>query len=208
MIKQQLRTGDVLSEPILDLYHEIPRAHFVPSTYQPFAYSDLQIHLAHQQRMMTPLEEGKILQALNLKGHELVLEIGTGTGFLTALLSRLCKKVISVDYYEEFTKQARQKLQDHHCNNVELFTGDARHGWVDKAPYDVIVYTAAIPHLTETERLQVVPGGKAFVIVGQNPAMQGQLHHLHDNGLWTHEVIFETCLPEMINLHPHHEFIF
>ena len=97
MVKQQLRTGDVLNSSILDLYTEIPREEFVPNQFKHFAYSDMQIDLAHEQRMMTPLEEAKLLQALDLRGNEVVLEVGTGTGFLTALLSRLCKKVISID---------------------------------------------------------------------------------------------------------------
>ena len=99
MIKQQLRTGDVIDESILELFREIARDEFVPAKYKDFAYSDMQLELAHQQRMMTPLEEAKILQALNLTGNETVLEVGTGTGFLTALLSRRCKKLISVDNY-------------------------------------------------------------------------------------------------------------
>ena len=103
MIKQQLRTGNVLNESILALYEKFPRENFVPSLYSSMAYSDMQVPLAHGQCMMTPLEEGLILQALALKGHETVLEVGTGTGFFTALLSQLCKKVISVDYFSEFT---------------------------------------------------------------------------------------------------------
>lgn len=117
MVKQQLRTGDVLNESILNLYDVVPRHEFVPEQYSHFAYSDMQIPLNHGQCMLTPLEEGTILQALNLKGHETVLEVGTGTGFFTALLSKLCKKVLSVDYYSDFTNTA-----SHHLKNINATT--------------------------------------------------------------------------------------
>lgn len=208
MIKQQLRTGDVLDEKILNLYDLLPRHEFVPHAFQHFAYSDMQIPLAHNQRMLTPLEEGKILQALALQGSETVLEIGTGTGFFTALLSRLCKKVISVDYYPEFTTHAQQKLKTHHCNNVELATGDACRGWLEKAPYDVVVFTGSIELLTDTQRLQVLPGGKLFAIIGKEPVMQGQLHTLQQDGKWHGTVLFDTSIPPLIDKSKPKEFVF
>lgn len=208
MVKQQLRTGDVLNEPILELYSQIPREDFVPNEYKHFAYSDLQIDLAHHQRMLTPLEEGKILQALNLQGNEVVLEVGTGSGFFTALLSRLCKKVISVDYFADFTNTARRKLHEHKCTNIELLTGDACHGWLEKAPYDVMVLTGAVEALLDTHRLQLLPGGKLFAIVGKDPVMQGQLHVLGHDGSWHEEVIFETSIPALIDKLKPIEFVF
>jgi protein-L-isoaspartate(D-aspartate) O-methyltransferase len=195
MVKQQLRTGDVLNESILNLYHLIPRHEFVPAKYKDFAYSDMQIPLEHGQRMLTPLEEGKTLQALKLKGNETVLEIGTGSGFFTALLSKLCKKVISVDYYAEFTVNAAAKLKAHHCDNVELLTGDGSQGWLEKAPYDVVVFTGALTELNETHFLQIVPGGKLCVIEGRPPVLQAQLYELDHKDTWTQSLIFETNIP-------------
>ena len=199
MVKQQLRTGDVLNETILALYNEIARDEFVPNQFKHFAYSDMQIDLPHHQRMMTPLEEAKLLQALALRGGEVVLEVGTGTGFLTALLSRLCKKVISVDYYPDFTLQARRLLTEHQRANVELVTGDGSQGWLDLAPFDVIVFTGAMEQLTDIQRLQLLPGGKLFAIIGKQPVMQGQLHTLDHNGHWTRQVVFETCIPPLVD---------
>lgn len=198
MVKQQLRTGEVLDQTILELYKEIPRDEFVPNQFKHFAYSDMQIQLAHQQRMLTPLEEATILQALALRGDEVVLEIGTGTGFFTALLSRLCKKVISVDCYADFTNYASKKLNQYKCTNIELLTGDASNGWLDGAPYDAIVFTGAIESLTDTHRLQLLPGGSLFAIVGKNPVMQGQLHRLDHNDTWQKNVLFETNIPLLI----------
>lgn len=208
MIKQQLRTGDVLNESILDLYEEIPRHEFVPEPFAHFAYSDMQIPLAHGQRMLTPLEEGTILQALELKGNEIVLEVGTGTGFMTALLSKLCKKVISIDYFSEFTTNAKNKLQAHNRNNVELITGDACRGWLENAPYDVIVFTGALEKLTDTHKLQILPGGKLFAILGKSPAMKAYLFHLDHNAVWTESMLFETDIPPLVDQLKPKEFVF
>ena len=208
MVKQQLRTGDVLNEPILELYETISREQFVPNEFKHFAYSDMQIKLPHQQRMLTPLEEAQILQALELKGHEVLLEVGTGTGFLTALLSCLCHKVISVEYFADLTASARHKLAEHNCSNVELITGDGSRGWLDKAPYDVIIFSGAIEFLTEMHRLQVLPGGKLFAIVGIGPALQGQLHTLNHDGEWHKKIVFETSIPALIDPLKPKDFVF
>lgn len=208
MIKQQLRTGDVLEESILNLYDLFPRHEFVPEQFSHFAYSDMQIPLGHGQRMLTPLEEGMILQSLQLQGTETVLEVGTGSGFLTAMLSKLCKKVISVDYYAEFTASATQKLKAHHCDNVELVTGDASQGWLEKAPYDVIVFTGGLKQLNKTHLLQIVPGGKLFAIEGQSPVMQARLHHLDHQENWSQSIVFETDIPLLIDKLKPKEFVF
>lgn len=208
MIKQQLRTGNVLNEQILALYDVIPRHEFVPNHLKHFAYSDMQLELSHGQRMMTPLEEALLLQALDLSGHETLLEVGTGTGFLTALLSRLSKQVISVDCFQDFTDNAKRHLSQHECNNIKLHTGDASLGWLDHAPYDVIVFTGAMEELNETHRLQVTPGGKLFALIGQSPVIQGRLYQLDHNGTWTVDTIFETCLPPLINNLKPDTFIF
>jgi protein-L-isoaspartate(D-aspartate) O-methyltransferase len=208
MIKQQLRTGNVLDAKVLGLYSEIARDEFVPDQFKPFAYSDMQIELLHQQRMLTPLEEATLLQALDLSGTEIVLEVGTGTGFMTALLSRLTKQVISVDYYDNFTTHAAQQLKKYSCTNVELITGDAFDGWICRAPYDVMVLTGAMNSLNETHRLQISPGGKLFAMIGKNPVVHGQLHTLDHHGNWTMKTIFETNIPPLINMLKPNEFVF
>jgi protein-L-isoaspartate(D-aspartate) O-methyltransferase len=208
MIKQQLRTGGVSNDVIIELFNSIPRHAFVPTGFQAFAYSDMQIPMPHGQRMMTPLEEALLVSSLDLKGHERVLEVGTGSGFLTALLSHLSQQVISVDYYAEFTNMARQQLKLHGCDNAQLYTGNAEQGWLDCAPYDVIVFTGGLSALNQTQRLQVLPGGKLFAIIGQAPVMQGQLHSLDHDGLWHQRLVFETVLPPMINSLQVQPFVF
>ncbi len=208
MIKQQLRTGHVIDEKILSLFSDLPRAYFVPDDMKSFAYSDLQISLEHNERMMTPLEEATLLQHLDLQGHETILEVGTGTGYLTALLSRLCHNVISVDYYQDFTEHARAHLQTFDCHNVTLITGDASMGWAHLAPYDVIIFTGSLPQLCKTQQLQVLPGGKLFALVGALPAIQGRLYRLSHEGHWHDDILFETALPYLINAESKHHFIF
>lgn len=208
MITQQLRTGNVLSEKILSLYDELPRDAFVPESLHKYAYSDLQLPLPHNECMMTPLEEATILQALALEGYENVLEIGTGSGFFTALLSRRCQHVTSIDYHADFTENARKKLTQYHCDNVTLHTGNAYHGWLDKAPFDVVIYTGALQAIDDMHRLQVLPGGKLFAIVGDTPCMQGQLHHLDHQERWHANLLFDTMLPQLINPSPPKAFTF
>ncbi len=208
MIKQQLRTGNVLNEKILDLYVNIPRHEFVPKKYQDFAYSDMQIPLANQQVMLTPLEEATILQELNLSGKETVLEIGTGSGFFTALLSKLAKNVISVDYFPEFTISASSKLNQYECSNVELITTDGVNGHVEKAPYDVVVYTGALKSLTELQKLQVLPGGKLFAFIGESPVIHAKLFNIDHNDNWNEKLLYSTDIPMLINKLAKEPFIF
>jgi len=208
MITQQLRTNNIQDKSILALFNSIPRDEFVPNGFKNFAYSDMQIPLIHQQRMLTPLEEAKIVQALALQGHETILEIGTGTGFLTALLSRLCKKVISIDCFADFSTHAQRKLAEHRCTNVELLTGDACQGWLDLAPYDAIIITGSLESLNETHRLQLLPGGKLFAIIGKEPAMRGMLYELNHQDEWSNKVLFETSIPPLIDKLKTKDFVF
>ncbi len=208
MIKQQLRTGNIVDEKIIQLYQDILREDFVPAAHQLFAYSDMHIPLLHGQYMLTPLEEASILQALALQGTETVLEVGTGSGFLTAMLSRLCHKVHSLDYFADFTQQAQKLLHQYGCHNVELHTLDGSRGWYDHAPFDIIVLTGGLPALYDVHRLQVIPGGKLFAIIGEDPVMQGQLHQQQSNGEWHVQNLFSTDIPMLIEPMQHKKFVF
>ena len=208
MIKQQLRTGSVFDKKILDLYQSVARDEYTPAQYRKFAYSDMQIPLNLQQQMLTPLEEASILQALQLQGHETVLEIGTGTGFFTNMLSHCAKNVITVDYFEEFTKQAKKNCLAHGRTNIEFITGDGHNGWVHRAPYDAIVITGGIPCLNETLKLQVCLGGKLFAIVGNHPIMTGTLYQVDHQNQWTQTILFETDTPLLIENRHKQQFVF
>ncbi len=208
MIKQQLRAGNVLDKTLLDLFATTPRERFVPTAFQSFAYSDAQIELAHGQCMMTPLEEGLLLQALALTGQEIVLEVGTGSGYLTALLSQLCKQVISIDCHADFTRNAQQRISALQLHNVEFLTDNACLGWHDRAPYDVIIFSGALPAITETHCLQLSTGGRLFAITGHSPCMQGKLIQQNAQGKWQEKVVFETNLPPLISKHQLNNFVF
>lgn len=208
MIKQQLRTNEILDTHILNLFESVPRHEFVPTNKRDFAYSDARIPLAHGQQMWTPEEEGKLLQALQLKGHETLLLVGTGSGYLTALLSRLVKHVISVDCFEDFSADAKRKVKNLGYDNIEFVTADASHGLLDKAPYDVVIMTGAIKAITQTLALQIVPGGKLFAIVGEDPIMCGNLLTLNHQGQWHESLVFETNTPALIDKLQHKDFVF
>lgn len=208
MLKQQLRAGHVLKEDILALFDTYPREAFVPEAMKPFAYSDLQLDLGHGERMLTPLEEGTILQALNLKGHEIVLEVGTGSGFLTCLLAKQAKKVISIEYHADFIAAAEKNLKQQHCDNVELIKGDGRFGLLEKAPFDVIVMTGAIDQIDKTLTMQILPEGRLVTIVGKGPIMSCRMLTLNAKGQWRDSFLFETNIPLLIDKQRTEEFIF
>ena len=199
MIKQQLRTNNVLDDRVLALYATGSRERFVPPNMKDFAFSDMQIPFEHEQRMMTPTEEALILQSLQLKGHERILEIGTGTGYFTSLLSQLGKEVISIEYYQDLAYNAQKKLNAEGCHNVTVLQGDGCAGWMNKAPYDMIILTGGIEAITKSHQLQLLPGGKLCAIVGKKPVMECQLLTLDHQDNWTYDVLFDTCLPSLIN---------
>lgn len=207
MIKQQLRTNSVLDEKLLSIIESTPREQFVPEAFRDFAFADMQIPISATERMMTPSEEGVLLQSLQLQGHETVLEIGTGSGYLTALLSRLCKKVISIDIVPHFIENAALKLQTLGYHNVELYCGNAFEGWPSLAPYDCMIFTGGIPSFSNTHQVQLQAKGKVVAIIGSAPAMQAHLYTLH-NQTWKMDFLFNTCLPELTPPHVVNSFIF
>ena len=208
MIKQQLRTGGVLDENIIALYEHFHREEFVPAEYKSFAYSDLQIPLLNNQRMMTPLEEALLLQSLNLKGHEIVLEIGTGSGFLTAMLSRLCKKVVSVEYFADIADFAHKNISAHNINNIDLVCGDGSQILTEYAPYDVIIYTCATPTLDVKNCSQVMPNGKIFTMIGNSPVIKACINQLDNSGSWHTKLVFETDVPMLSTTKTQPSFVF
>jgi len=197
MIEQQIKPWDVPNQSVLDLISEIHREDFVPDEYRRLAFADTRIPLAHGQVMMTPKVEARLLQALEIKADDEILEIGTGCAYLTALLAKSGHHVLSIDIHPEFTEQARSKLQQHDIHNVTLESGDAVHGWQPSSPYDVIVFTGSVPFLEDCIQQQLNVGGRLFVITGQSPVMQAKLITRISDNDWHDEVLFETDLPEL-----------
>lgn len=198
MIKQQLRPCEVIDPHTLELIEDIHREDFIPAQYQHLALCDTNIPLAHGQITMTPMVEARILQTLRVGQHEKILEIGTGCGYVTALLAKSGNFVHSVDMFPDFIEDAKPKLKKYGLENVQLHTGDAVHGWPDQGPYDVIVITGSVPILEPHFQQQLNVNGRLFVIVGKSPAMQAWLITRTGNDEWSSACLFETDLPPLI----------
>jgi protein-L-isoaspartate(D-aspartate) O-methyltransferase len=199
MIEQQIRPWDVLDDQVLGVLSATPREDFVPEQYRDLAFSDLCIPLANAQCMMPPKLEGKLLQSLLIRPGDRILEIGTGSGYLTACLARLGEHVHSVDLFEEFTKAARDRLAAHSIRNVTLETGDAAAGWNTPDRYDVIALTGSLPVLHRRFHELLNPGGRLFVIVGTPPIMQALLITRAGDQEWNQESLFETSIPALLH---------
>jgi protein-L-isoaspartate(D-aspartate) O-methyltransferase len=208
MVEQQIRPWEVLDSKVLALLESIRREDFVPVRYRKLAFADIAVPLACGQHMMRPKIEARMLQAVNLREDETVLEIGTGSGFVTACLSRLAKRVVSVEVFEELHKEAALKLQDQGMNNVELFVGDAMSGWQPEQAHDVVVVTGSVPLVPEIFKGWVNPGGRLFIVTGDSPAMDARLLTRLDATEWAEESLLETDLPRLVNaeLPPEFEF--
>lgn len=198
MIEQQIRPWDVLNQRVLNLMSEVPREAFVPNTYHDFAFTDTNIPLANNQEMMSPKLEGRLLQALMLQPSDTVLEIGTGSGYLTALLAKSAKHVDSVDIFDDFIQSASDKLKALNINNVSLNLGDGINGWNLDNHYDVIVLTGSVHELKPHFQEQLNEGGCLFAIVGEEPVMHAQLlNRVTENHFDTTD-LFETSLPPLL----------
>jgi protein-L-isoaspartate(D-aspartate) O-methyltransferase len=206
MLTQQLRTWEVLDPEILDLVARTPREQFVPVIYQDLAFADMNIPLAHGQVMLTPKEEGRILQVLKIKPTDRILEIGTGCGYMTALLAKLGQHVDSVDIFADFSDEARLKLSIFNITNVALFSADAARGWQGK--YDVIVITGSLPLLPTNFKQCLNPDGRLFVILGEAPAMEATLLTRNQQNQWFTETLFETVVPPLLNAAAPAQFVF
>jgi protein-L-isoaspartate(D-aspartate) O-methyltransferase len=200
MVEQQIRPWDVLDQDVLSLLDQLPRDEFVPENYRNLAYADLRIPLGHGQVMMEPKMEARIIQALDVQKSDKVLEVGTGSGYMTALLASLGKHVYSVELHSELQLEAKQRLASHDIANVTLESGDAAQAWDAHAPYDVIVITGSMPLMPEHYRQSLSVGGRMFVVVGDAPAMEAHLITRLGADEFTDEVLFETDLQPLENV--------
>lgn len=208
MIEQQIRPAEVLDPKVLEIISHIAREDFVPETYRNLAYADAHIPLGHGQLMMKPIQEARMLQALAIQPDDKVLEIGTGSGYVTALLANLAKQVISVELNPELQQQAQQALARAHISNVTLETGDAAHGWPGHAPYSVIAVTGSMPILAQELQQQLSIGGRLFVVLGTAPVMTATLITRESDDVWRREDVFETQLPALLNVQQPPAFVF
>lgn len=197
MIEQQIRPWDVLDQQVLDVLARTPREDFVPERYRNLAFADVRIPLDHGQTMMNPNVEGRILQALALSPEQSILEVGTGSAYLTACLARLGNSVLSVDIFPEFTRSAQQMLQQQGITNVRLQTGNAARDWGDKL-FDAIAITGSMPFLPDSWRQRLAIGGRLFAIVGEEPIMEALLVTRIGEQQWEQESLFDTELAPLL----------
>lgn len=208
MIEQQIRPWDVLDQRILDLLSKVKREDFVPAIYQSLAFVDMDIPLGHGQTMWSPKLEARVLQSLATKPTDRVLEVGTGSGYLTALLANLAAEVVSVEIEPEIKAEAEKRLAAHGFANIRLEQGDGAQGWAQGAPYDVIVLTGSVPVLPEALQAQLSEGGRLFAIVGEAPIMQARLVTRVGESAWRGDVLFETEVKVLQNAPQAERFVF
>ena len=198
MVEQQIRTWEVLDQDVLDLLFAVRREDFVPAAYKLLAFADLEIPLGDGEKMWAPKMEARVIQELKLTPGESVLEIGTGSGYLTALLARLGARVTSVEINSRFSADARAKLARAQIDSVELAIGDGARGWGNET-YDAIVLTGSTPVLPDTFARQLNPGGRLFAVVGETPVMMAQVGRWIAPGALTKRILFETMLEPLTN---------
>lgn len=201
MVEQQIRTWDVLDQNVLDLLYVVRREEFVPAAYRALAFSDLEIPLTEKasegERMWQPKMEARVVQELAVRKSDVVLEVGTGSGYLTALLAHRAQRVVSVEINPALKILAESNLATQDLDNVLLEQGDAARGW--GGPYDVIVLTGSTPVLPQAFLDQLKPAGRLFAIVGDAPVMAARLVTCRGAGSFDSVDLFETNFPALRN---------
>lgn len=208
MVTQQVRAWDVIDARVLTIFETLPRDQFVPQAYRQLAFADTQIPLSHAQVMMAPNVEGRMLQALDPQPDESVLEIGSGSGFVSACLAKMAGEVLSVDIYPEFAAGAAKILKGLGIRNVQLETRDGTQlDWLGQR-FDAIAVTGSLPVYRETYAQHLNTGGRLFVIVGEAPVMEALLVTRVAEDAWSRQSLFETGLPALVNVVNPQHFIF
>jgi len=208
MVEQQIRPWEVLDPRVLDLLFRLHRENFVPPQYRALAFVDMEIPIGHGEKMLAPKMEARMLQELAPGAGERILEVGTGSGYMTALLASLGGHVYSVDIVAEFTGSAGVKLAAHGFSNVTLETGDAARGWDRHAPYDAIVVTGSLPVLAAAFSKSLRPGGRLIAVVGEPPVMEARLVTCVAAGACNTTALFETCIAPLKNAPQPERFVF
>ncbi len=208
MIEQQIRPWNVLDPNVLKTISLISREEFVPTEYRHLAFADMNIPLGDGQVMMQPKVEARLLQTLAPSKDDLVLEIGTGSGYLTALLAHCCLQVHTVDIRPQFTQLAKWNLANADIINAEFYTGDGGQGWRSELDFNCIVIGGAMITLPQIYRELLCIGGRLVVVLGEFPIMEAKLIERTDISNWGESSLFETVLPPLDNIKEPDRFVF
>jgi len=208
MVESQIRTWEVLDQRVLDTVLEVKREAFAPSQYASLAFVDMEIPIGHGEVMLAPKLEARMLQELTLKKTDQVLEVGTGTGYMTALLAALAGRVFSVELHEDFVEAAAGRLKSLGIDNATVEVGDGHLGWARHAPYDVILLTGSVPAVPAEMKAQLRVGGRLLAVVGEPPIMTAILYTCVAEGALNEVGLFETCIAPLRNLARPERFVF
>lgn len=207
MIEQQIRPWEVLDPRVLAVFRRVERHRFVPEPYRGVAYTDVEIPLGHGERMMKPVVEGRVLQALELTGDERVLEIGTGSGFLTACLGQLGDRVVSVERHEGLAAQARRRLVEADIVNTDVLVADALADFRPDGRFDAIAVTGAVDSVPVRFTDWLAPNGRLFIVRGRAPVMEAILITRIDGDHLRSDSLFETELDYLHGAAPQPRFV-
>lgn len=205
MIEQQVRPWDVLDARVLAVLGQVQREHYVGAEHRQLAFADLQLPLGHGEFMMKPVIEGRVLQAVEVQPGDSVLEIGTGSGFLTACLARLGREVVSIEQHADLAETARARLQRDGIANAQVHVAEAVQGFEPKREFDVIVLTGAVFALPEKIKNWLKPGGRLFAVIGESPVQQA-IVFTRDGSTVRETSLFETDLAYLTNAAPPKRF--
>lgn len=207
MVDQQIRTWEVLDSRVLDVLSDVPREIFVPRDFRELAFADAQIPIGHGQNMLAPKMHGRILQMLNIRREDRILEIGTGTGYLTACLALLGGQVTSIEIHPELSSTAAQNLRSIAGTQVQLQVRDA-FGPDSLGEYDIIAVTGSLPVEYRGFESALAVGGRLFEVVGRTPLMEAQRVRRVGTDQWIRESVFETVIDPLINAPQAPRFVF
>lgn len=208
MVESQARTWDVLDQRVLDRLLAVAREDFVPQDWKSLAYADMDLPLGHGEVMLAPKLAARLVQEAAVRETDHVLEIGTGSGYMTALLAGLAARVTSVEIVADWVEPARARMSSLGIGNVTIEAGDASLGWTAAGPFDAMVVTGSLPVLPDELPAQLAPGGRLVVVVGSAPIMTARLITCVSPGVFRSTGLFETFIAPLRNARVPERFVF
>jgi protein-L-isoaspartate(D-aspartate) O-methyltransferase len=208
VIEQQIRPWGGLNVRANQALSDVPRENFVPEEYLSLVFADIEIPLVDSAKMFSPKIEGRILDSLDIQGHETVLEIGTGSGYFTSVLAILSQSVVTIELVDQLSEFSQNKVKELNLSNISFIKDDALAYNFDNEQYDIIVIGCAMPNKNENFFRLLKPGGKLFMVVGAINQMQATLVQRTNENEWQSKSLFETHLDYMKGTEPSVKFSF